>query len=333
MNIIKPILLLFAAVNLHADTHYFPLIVIGGGVAGYSSAIYGGNARIPTAVFVGPRAGGQLAVAGMVENMPGVAPQYGMSIIDNVEKQAVSFGAQIIYETITSVEIQVPGVPEVGPRFKLVTSENTIYYADALVLATGSRPRTLNIPGESEFWGCGVSTCAVCDCVLAQDKDVVIVGGGDAAIEESLQLASYARSITLLIRSNGFRAAPRMQEKLSQFEHISYRYDIEVEEIFGDDDGMKGVKIYNKATDEHETIEAQGLFLAIGQIPETDFIKDIVHCTKYGHVALVDRQKTSVAGIFAAGDVTDSRYRQAIVASGDAAKAALDAIAYLRGIE
>ena len=261
--------------------------------------------------------------------MPGVLPQYGYAITEQLEKQAKTFGAQIFYETIASIAESI----ESGHRFILTTSEGTLYYADAIIVATGSRPRMLGIPGESEFWGKGVSTCAICDCALAQDKDVVIVGGGDSAIEEALQLAPYARSITLLLRSNGFRASPRMQEKLLSFKHISYRYDIEVLEIFGEENGMRGVKIYNKATEEQEIFHAQGIFLAIGQIPETDFIRDLVRCDKYGYIVLLDRQKTSVEGIFAAGDVTDSRYRQAIVASGDAAKAALDAVAFLRGID
>lgn len=306
----------------------YQLAIIGGGVAGYSAAIYGGNAQLSTAVFVGPRAGGQLAVAGVVENMPGVPAQFGMYIIENIENQALSFGACSIYETISTISVQ-----EEGQRFKLTTEEGSQYYADAVVLAIGSRPRLLGIPGELDFWARGVSTCAICDCILAKDKNVIIVGGGDSAIEEALQLASYARSITLLLRSNGLRASPRMQEKLLQFDHISYRYDIEVKEILGDDNGMTGVRIYNKATDETEIIPAEGLFLAIGQIPETDFIKDIVSCDKNGYIVLHDHQKTSIEGIFAAGDATDNRYRQAVVASGDAAKAALDAIAYLRGID
>ncbi|MBY0109572.1 MAG: FAD-dependent oxidoreductase [Candidatus Babeliaceae bacterium] len=311
-----------------AQDNYYPLIIIGGGVAGYSSAIYAGNARIPTVVFVGPRAGGQLAVAGIVENMPGVLPQYGYSIIEQLENQARTFGATLVYDTITSIaEYKQPGA-----RFILTTQEGIEYYADAVVIATGSAPRTLGVPGESDFWGKGVSTCAICDCTLTQDRDVVIVGGGDAAIEEALQLAPYAKTITLLLRSNSFRASPRMQEKLLSFNHISYRYDVEVEEICGQD-RMTGVKIYDKVTDSHEFLPAQGLFLAIGQIPQTDFIKDMVQCDKYGYISLIDRQETSVKGIFAAGDVTDNRYRQAIVASGDAAKAALDAIAFLRGIE
>ena len=325
---IAPLLFLITCAPLPAQDNYYPLIIIGGGVAGYSSAIYGGNARMGTAVFVGPRAGGQLAVAGIVENMPGILPQYGYAITEQLESQAKTFGAKILYETIATIEETFDTY-----RFKLTTQEGTLYYADAIIVATGSHPRMLSIPGESEFWGKGVSTCAICDCTLAQDKDVVIVGGGDSAIEEALQLAPYARSITLLIRSNGFRASPRMQEKLLSFKHISYRYDIEVQEIFGEEHGMHGVKIFNKATEEQEIFHAQGIFLAIGQIPETDFIRDLVRCDKYGYIVLVDRQKTSVEGIFAAGDVTDSRYRQAIVASGDAAKAALDAVAFLRGID
>jgi thioredoxin reductase (NADPH) len=326
---LKKILLFIISIPLCAQDNYFPLVIIGGGVAGYSSAIYGGNARIPTAVFVGPRAGGQLAVAGIVENMPGVLPQYGYAITEQLENQAKTFGAQIFYETIVNVAENTQS----GYRFILTTSEGTRYYADAIIVATGSRPRLLGIPGEAEFWGKGVSTCAICDCTLAQDKDVVIVGGGDAAIEEALQLAPYAHTITLLLRSNEFRASPRMQEKLLSFNHISYRYDVEVQEIFGEEQGMHGVKILNKATGEQEIFHAQGIFLAIGQIPETDFIRDLVRCDKYGYIVLLDRQKTSIEGIFAAGDVTDSRYRQAIVASGDAAKAALDAVAFLRGID
>lgn len=177
-----------------------------------------------------------------------------------------------------------------------------------------------------------MSTCAVCDCLFTQDKDVVIVGGGDSAIEEALQLAPYARSITMLLRGSAFRASPRMQEKLAEFSHITYRNDVEVLEVVGDATGMTGAKIINKLTHEQEIIPAQGLFLAIGHIPENGIIKGVVDCDPAGFIKLISRQETSVPGIFAAGDITDNHYRQAIIASGDAAKAALDAIAYLRGI-
>lgn len=316
---------------LHSN--YYPLVVIGGGVSGYSAAIYGGNARIPTAVFVGPRPGGQLAVAGIVENMPSVEPQHGMFITEKLEAQAQDFGATIINETIVSVEVQEEGLQPNGSRFKLVASNGDIFYADALVVATGSRPKTLNVPGESEFWNQGVSSCALCDAVGADDKDVVVVGGGDSAIEEALQLLSYARTITILVRGDSLKASPRMQEKLVRCDRVRYRFNVQVQEIIGNSEHMTGVKVFNKETGQEELISAECLFLAIGHIPETDFIKDIISCDEQGFINLQGQQKTSIEGIFAAGDVTDRRYRQAIVASGDGAKAALDAIAYLRGID
>ncbi|CAM6002340.1 unnamed protein product [Sphagnum balticum] len=295
---------------------------------GYSAAIYGGNARIETALLVGPRAGGQLATAGMVENMPGVVPQHGYAIIDQLEHQAQLFGATILYDTLETLE----RMPE-APCIKITTQQGSVYRADAVIIATGSRPRLLGVKGEAEFWGKGVSSCAICDCTLMHDNDVVIVGGGDAAIEEALQLAPYARTITLLLRGNSFRASPRMQEKLLSYDHISYRYATQVHEIFGDESGMQGVTIYHNRTGEYETICARGLFLALGQLPESSSVADLVSCDAHGYIILTERQKTSVPGIFAAGDVTDSRYRQAIVASGDGAKAALDAIAFLRGTD
>ena len=325
---IKKVLILTTFALYAQEPHYYPIMIIGGGIAGLSAAIYAGNARIPTALCVGPCAGGQLAIAGIVENMPGVPAQHGQTIIDQLETQAAIFGTQIISDSVVS--ICTSGQPY---RFLVTTQEGTLYATDALVIATGAKPRTLGVPGEQEYWGLGVSTCAICDGPLARNKDVVVIGGGDSAIEEALQLAPYARHITILLRSNGFRASPRMQEKLADHTHITYRYDVEVQEIVGDSHGMTGVKVYDKITKECETISAQGFFLAIGQEPETECIRNLVNIDKYGYIVLYDRQKTSQEGVYAAGDVTNTRYRQAIVAAGDAAKAAMEAVAFLRGID
>ncbi len=302
--------------------------IIGGGVAGLSAAIYGGNGKIETLVFKGPQAGGQLARAALVENIPGLRPMPGTEFIVQLEKQAQEFGAQLIDESVVSVTIQ-----QEGRRFLVTTQEGGAYEVDALVIASGARPQTLNIPGEDTYWGKGLSTCALCDAIFAAEKDVVIIGGGDSAIEEALQLVGYAQKITLIVRGNQLRASPRMQEKLSPFTHIFYQYNSEVKEIIGDSSAVTAVIVKNNKTGFEEVIPTQRIFFAIGHIPETSFIKDIVPCDVQGYIQLLDGQKTCTQGIFAAGDATNKRHKQAIIASGNAVEAALDAINYLRDID
>ena len=309
-----------------APQHY-PLVIVGGGVAGFSAAIYGGNARIPTLLIKGPYLGGQLSLAGTVENMPGVDRISGIDIIEHLEQQALSFGAEFAYDTVLSCRRITTG------QLLLSTESGQEYVADAVIIASGASPKTLGVPGEQQYWGHGVSTCALCDCLSAEGKEIVVIGGGDSAIEEALQLAPYATRITLLIRGSRFRASKHMQEKLESYDHIFYRFDTQVEEVVGDGHEMTGVRLRNTATGETEIFPAQGLFLAIGQHPDTQWISDFVACDDVGYIKLAEYQRTSQRGVFAAGGATDARYRQAGVASGDGIKAALDAIAYLRGIE
>lgn len=303
-----------------------PIAIIGSGPAGLTAGMYGARAGIHTVVFTGDLPGGQLTLTGSVENWPGVRNSLGYEIVSNLEEQARDFGAILIEETIDYVDFST------WP-FILYTSSGEKINALSVIIATGAAPRKLGVPGELEYWGKGVTSCAVCDCHLFKGKDVVVVGGGNAAIEEAMQLAPYAKNITILVRSDRMRAEFSMRQKLEEFHNIKVAYNKQVVKVIGDGEVMTGLEIKDSETGEVETMNVQGLFLAIGQNPNTNLFKDKLELSRFGYIILEGRsQETSVSGIFAAGDVADSEYRQAVVACGTGCMAALDAVKWLREI-
>ncbi len=310
---------------VEAKKNIIPVAIIGSGPAGLSAALYTSRAHLHTVVFQGPQAGGQLMSTSEVENWPGIGKKHGPEIMKAVSDQAQHFGAVLLNDTIKKVNFSV------WP-YELTTAEDTIVYALSVIISTGASPERLkDVPGEVEHWGKGVTGCAICDAAFYKDKDVVVVGGGDSAAEQALQLTAYARHITILVRGEKMRASAAMQDRLKKFDYIKIRSKCSITEIEGDGQQVTGIKLKTAQGSEHMAID--GVFLAIGHKPNTGLFKDQIAFTPAGYILHQCRtQETSKEGVFAAGDVSDERYRQAAVASGDGVKAALDAERFLQQI-
>jgi len=301
-----------------------PVAIIGSGPAGMSAAIYAARANLHTVVFEGKTPGGQLMGTSDVENWPGIGKKRGPEIIEGLKKQAQSFGATFSSEIIKQVDFT-------SWPYKITTEDGTTAHALSVVIATGGSHRELDVPGEKKYWGGrGVTACATCDAPFFKDKDVVVVGGGDSAAEQALQLASHAKKITVLVRGDKMRASAAMQDRLKVYPHISIRYNTKMIQVVGDEHHVTSVEVQTDG--KPETIAVEGVFLAIGHTPNSQMFSPAVACDAQGYILVnPPTQVTSMPGIFAAGDVTDHRYRQAGVASGDGIKAALDAIHFLTG--
>ncbi len=301
-----------------------PLLIVGSGCAGYSAAIYGSRGKIKTVLFTGNKPGGQLSGTSKVENWPGLFQELGPDIMQKLRKQAESFGAQVVNDTIFGIDFkQWP--------YEVTTEDGKKIHALSIVLATGASPAMLTIPGEQEYWGKGVTTCAICDAPFHKDKEVIVVGGGDSAAEEALQLSAYAKKVTIAVRKGEMRASPSMQDRLRDVPSISVVYNTEVKSIVGNENEVTGVQLFNNATQETEYKVVSGVFLAIGHTPNTGLVKNQIDTDKEGYILVQGRtQQTNVPGVFAAGDVEDKLYRQAGVASGSGIRAALDALNFLQ---
>lgn len=298
--------------------------IVGSGPAGLSAALYASRFNLHTVVFEGIKPGGQLMGTSDVENWPGIGRELGPKIIEKLRTQARSFGA--LTSSATVEKIDVTSWP-----YRLHLDDNTQVQALTIILAMGASPVHLKVPGEHEYWGKGVSSCAVCDAPRFKDKEVVVVGGGDAAVEEVLQLASHAKKITLIVRADKMRASHAMQQRIRAYPStkITVRYQTQVQEILGNKEDVTGVTLRTSKGNEHMAVD--GVFLAIGHTPNTPLVKDWIACDSQGYIKVMpQRQITSQPGVFAAGDVADHYYRQAGVASGDGIKAAIDAASFLR---
>ena len=312
--------------NVSMQEDIVPLLIVGSGPAGLSAALYGARARLHTIVLAGPLAGGQLTGTSYVENWPGTERLLGSVLIGNLRKQAESFGAHIINESAQSIDCS-------SWPFKVTLAEGRSLKALSIIIASGATPKRLGVEGEADFWGNGVTTCATCDAPYYKNKNVFVVGGGDSAIEEAIQLASHARSIVILVRKKSMRAASVMQERLLGYPSISVRYSTEVIKVLGNAQGVTSVILRDTVTQATSQALIDGLFLAVGHEPNTASVKQCIKCDEDGYIVLESvNQESSVKGIFAAGDVADKVYKQAGVASGDGIKAALDAEAFLREI-
>jgi thioredoxin reductase (NADPH) len=307
------------------------ILIIGSGPAGLQAAVYGGRAHHNTWVLEGNEPGGLLIKTTIVENWPGEISILGKDIINNLKMQAEHQGAQFLPDTAARVDFSVY-------PYVVYTEEGRVLHALSIIIATGATPKKLGVPGEEEFWGHGVTNCAVCDAPNFEGLDVVVVGGGDAAVEEALQVAPHAASVTIMVRGDSMRAVPSMKARLAGYSNIKIRYNVVITEIEGKEQGLASVvtqiSVRDTKTDVITKEPISGVFLAIGQIPNTWVFRDTVSCLPSGHIRLADQeyrtQKTSVPGVFVAGDVADVLYRQAGVAAGDGTKAALDADEFLR---
>lgn len=294
----------------------YGVIIIGSGPSGYTSAIYAARSNLSVLMFQGYQVGGQLMQTSDVENYPGFEEGIlGPDMMDKFEKQARRFGAEMLPEDVIAVDFsQKP--------FK-VTTDSGDYYSEAIIISTGASAKWLGLPNEERLKGRGVTACATCDGFFFKNKDVVVIGGGDTAMEEATFLTRYVNHVTIIHRRDTLRASKIMQDRARKNPKISILLDSQVVDVLGDNE-VSGVLVRNLKTDEETRLNVQGVFLAIGHQPNTSLFKEIIDMDAAGYIVPVENTMTNIPGVFAAGDVTDHRYRQAITAAGDGCRAAID---------
>ncbi len=299
----------------------YDLIIIGGGPAALTAAVYAGRAALKTLVLIGPGPGGQVANTDLVENFPGFPEGIsGAELAQRLQSQAGRFGAQIVMDAVTRVDF--PTTP-----FNIQTHSVT-YQARTAIVATGAVPRRLGVPGEAEFFGRGVSACATCDGFFYQGKRIVVAGGGDSAIAEGIFLTRFASEVFVVHRRDQLRATKIYQERAFANSKIRFVWDSVVEEIVGEQT-VTGVQVRNVKTGETSVIEADGVFVYIGMDPGTELFAGQIELNEAGYVITDRHQRTNVPGVFAAGDVQDPHYRQIVIAAGTGAIAAMEAERFL----
>ena len=301
------------------------LIIIGSGPAGYSAALYAAREDFKPLLIGGFQKGGQLTLTGIVENYPGFPDGVdGTALMELFKKQAERFGTKIIDDDVSSVDFsKMPFEVNVG---------DVRHYAKSVIVATGASAMWLGIESEKRLTGKGVSSCATCDGPFFKNKDVVVVGGGDTAMEDSNFLTRFASSVTIVHRRNEFRASKIMQKKTLSNPKIKVIWDSAVEEVLGAEK-VNGVRIKNLKTGKPSVLNVSGVFVAIGHRPNTQFLNGQLGLDEKGYIITKDEVKTEIEGIFVAGDVADHLYRQAVTAAGSGVKAALEARAYLNKID
>lgn len=301
-------------------------IIIGSGPAGYTAAIYASRADLKPVMYVGLQPGGQLTTTTEVDNFPGY-PQGvdGNALMEDLKNQAERFGTDVRWGLVTKVDFS----KEEGGWHTLTIDETTEVQARTVIISTGASAQYLGLPSEEKFMGFGVSACAVCDGFFYKGQEVVIVGGGDTAAEEATYLAKLCPKVTLLVRRDEMRASKAMQNRVLETSNIEVRWNTETVELIGGQ-SVEGVKVRNTQTGAEEVIPAKGFFVAIGHKPNTDIFKGQLAMDATGYLqTLPDRTATGLPGVFAAGDVQDKVYRQAITAAGTGCMAALEAERYL----
>lgn len=301
------------------------VIIIGSGPAGLTAALYAARARLSPLVIAGSIWGGQLMTTTIVENYPGFPEGInGPDLMENMRKQAENFGAKIINVDVTKVNL--------NQDIKEVFVGDTMYRAKVVILATGASPRLLNIPGENEFWAKGVSSCATCDGAFFRNKVVAVVGGGDSAIEEASFLTRFATKVYVIHRRDEFRASKIMQERLTTEPKIEVILNTEIKEVLGSTK-VQALRLFNKQTNSESELAVDGLFLAIGHIPNTAFLDEQLKLNPEKYLIADNGVYTGIDGVFVAGDVEDHVYRQAITAAGAGCKAAISAERWLQTLK
>ncbi|ATX81351.1 thioredoxin reductase (NADPH) [Mariprofundus ferrinatatus] len=310
-----------------SDAVHHSLIILGSGPAGYTAAIYAARANLNPVLIQGHQAGGQLTTTTDVDNYPGYKDGVqGPEMMEDFKAQAERFGTEMIWDHINEADLS-------SRPFTLKGDDGT-YTCDALIVATGASAKYLGLPSEEAFAGRGVSACATCDGFFYRGKDVAVVGGGDTAVEEALYLSNLCNKVTLIHRRDELRAEKIMQDKLLATENIDVAWNSTTNEILGDDSGVTGIRLDSTVDGSQRDIDVHGVFIAIGHKPNTDFLAGQLEMDETGYI--ITRGKgtaTSVEGVFAAGDVADPVYRQAVTSAGEGCKAALDVERWLASQE
>ncbi|MSU89679.1 thioredoxin-disulfide reductase [Rhodobacteraceae bacterium 2CG4] len=307
------------------ETRHTRLLIIGSGPAGYTAAVYGARAMLEPLLIQGIEPGGQLTTTTEVENWPGDTEVQGPELMQRMEAHAKAMGTEIVHDYITALDLS-------RRPFTAQSDSGTVYTADALVLATGAKAKWLGLPSEEKFKGFGVSACATCDGFFYRGQEIVVVGGGNTAVEEALFLTNFASKVTLVHRRDELRAEKILQDRLFKNPKIETLWWHEVDEITGTDMplGVEGVRVRHVETGEITEISAKGVFVAIGHAPASELVKDKLETHMGGYVKVEPGStRTSVPGVFAAGDLTDHVYRQAVTSAGMGCMAALDAERFL----
>jgi thioredoxin reductase (NADPH) len=303
-------------------TTHAKVVIIGSGPAGYTAAIYAARAMLEPVLLQGIQPGGQLTITTDVENYPGFADVIqGPWLMEQMQKQAEHVGTRIITDHVTKVELA-------RRPFRLTCDSGTVYFAESLILATGAQARWLELPSEQRFKGYGVSACATCDGFFYRGKEVVVIGGGNTAVEEALFLANFASKVTVVHRRDSFRAEKILQDRLAKNPKISVIWDSVLDEVHGSENPLKvnAVSLKNVKTNVITKMALDGIFIAIGHSPASELVVGQLEMKPSGYIKTAPfSTATSVAGVFAAGDVTDDVYRQAVTAAGQGCMAALEA--------
>ena len=303
------------------------VVIVGSGPAGYTAAIYAARAQLNPVILAGSvTAGGALMNTTEVENYPGfIEGIMGPELMNQMQEQAERFGAEIRYEDVTALELE--------GDVKRITTSDGVYEARTVIISTGSEYRHLGIDGEERLSGHGVSYCATCDGFFFKDQDIVVVGGGDSAMEEATFLTRFARSVTVVHRRDELRASAVMAKRAQEDPKISFAWNSRVVELDGED-SLTGVTLEDTVTGDRRRLEATGLFVAIGQVPRSELVADVLELDEAGYIKVeVPSQRTRIPGVFACGDVADPTYQQAITAAGSGCRAALDAEHYLTTLQ
>ena len=301
------------------------VLIIGSGPAGYTAAIYGSRAGLSPTLISGLEPGGQLTITTDVENYPGFEkPIQGPWLMEQMKNQASAFGTEIINDYVMSVNLK-------SFPFEIKTEKKN-YYSYSIIIATGAKAKWLGVPGEKEFMGFGVSACATCDGFFFKSKEVAVIGGGNTAVEEAVFLSNLCKKVYLIHRRDKLRAEKILQKRLEEKKNISIIWDSQVKKILGDDKSkcVDKIELLNSRTNNYQSLNVEGLFVAIGHSPATELFKSNLKMDDEGYIITnSDSTKTSIEGVFAAGDVTDKIYRQAVTAAGMGCMSAIEAESFL----
>ena len=305
-------------------------LIIGSGPAGYTAAIYAARADMKPVMYTGMQMGGQLTTTTEVDNFPGYPKGTdGTAMMEDLKSQAERFGTDVRFGMVTKVELS----KEEGGIHKVTVDESTEIEAQTIIISTGATAKYLGLESEQRLIGGGVSACATCDGFFYKGQDVVVVGAGDTAAEEATYLANICSKVTMLVRKDYMRASKAMQHRVNKTENITVMYNTEIDEVLGED-VVEGVRAVNNQTGEKTEIPVTGVFIAIGHKPNSDLFKGVLDMDETGYLITKGKStKTNLPGVFAAGDIQDKEYRQAVTAAGTGCMAALDAERYLGALE